>query len=151
MHWRPQKRFLVTALSPLQSSRTGGKGGVYAHLKWGWYLNAVKLHNHSSQNLADLPLGMKCGDRKKGAGYLSPAHVCERGSSATSWSGSQREREARSSLMPSVLPHCQAEQSEGTGAKCGLLFPCKLWQTLYLSLCLCFPAWIWGIPMKYEY
>lgn len=67
------------------------------------------------------------------------------------WSGSQRERETRSSLMPSELPQCQAEQAKGTGAKCGLLFLCRLWQTLCLSLCLCFPVWIWGIPMKYKY
>lgn len=40
-----------------------------------------------------LPLGMKCGDRKKGAGYLSPAHACERGFSPTSWACLKRESE----------------------------------------------------------
>lgn len=143
---RPHRRFLATALSPWQSSRTGEE---CTHLKWGWYVNAVKLHGHSSQNMADFALGNEVW-RQKGAGYLSPAHVCERGAylqAGCAWSGKQRERDARSPLMPSELPCCQAEQSKGTGAKCGLLFLCRLRQILCLSLCLCFLVWIWGIPM----
>lgn len=44
-----------------------------------------------------LPLGSKRGDRKKGAGYLSPAHVCERGCSPTSWVCLKRESEGERS------------------------------------------------------
>lgn len=44
-----------------------------------------------------LPLGTKCGDIKKGAGYLSPAHVRERGSSPTSWVCLKQESEGEGS------------------------------------------------------
>lgn len=74
MHWkRPQKMFLVIGLSPWQSLRTGGEGGVYAHLKWGWYLNAVKFHDHSSQNLADFGFGNEVRRQKEGSWVPEPS------------------------------------------------------------------------------
>lgn len=73
---------------------------------WGRYLNRVKLHHHRRQHLADFAFGNEVGERKKGVGYLSPAHRCEQGPSPASWVcltwGSQIERGVGSSPVPRV-------------------------------------------------
>lgn len=161
MPWiRPQNRSPVTALSPWQPlGALGEKEECMRASNWGRYLNIVKLHDHSRQKLADFAFGNEVGDREKGAGYLRPAHPRERGSSPASWGRLKRDSERETSRdLPDAeraweRGHAtQAERSEGTGAKRGhLLFLCKLWQALYLSLRLCFPVWIWDVPMKYKY
>lgn len=113
MPWiRPQNRSPVTALSPWQPSGALGEKEECMHASnWGRYLNIVKLHDHSRQKLADFAFGNEVGDRKKGAGYLRPAHPHERGSSPASWGclkwDSEREMnrdlpDAEISPMPSV-------------------------------------------------
>lgn len=52
---------------------TEGEGGVYARLNWGCYLNTVKLHDHSSQNLADFPFGNEVWGQKEGSQVPEPS------------------------------------------------------------------------------
>ena len=73
---------------------------------WGRYLNIVKLHDHSRQNLADVAFGNEVGDRRKAAGYLSPARACERGSSPASRVCLKWESEGETSRELSVVVSC---------------------------------------------